>query len=50
MIGGDFNTITSRSDRKGRGVGYSEVESQDFRSFIEVMNVLEPPCLGKKFS
>lgn len=48
VIGGDFNTVTSKSDIKGRSVKFSSVESQTFRHFMAEMEVVELPCLGKK--
>lgn len=50
ILGGGFNTVTSRLEKKGRCVRYSEAESQDFMYFLDEMRVVEPISLGKRFS
>lgn len=35
IIGGDFNLVTNRTDRRGRSVRFSNIEAQDFRFFYE---------------
>ncbi|XP_058768462.1 uncharacterized protein LOC131642211 [Vicia villosa] len=50
IIGGDFNAIKSREERKGRGVISNANEAIEFAEFIEKSLLVDVPCKGKKFS
>lgn len=47
---GDFNNVTSRAEIRGKSGRFSETERNDFIFFMDEMNVVEPPCLGKKYT
>lgn len=47
IVGGDFNLVTNRADRRGKNTRFSNVEAQDFRFFMDEMGLVEAPCLGK---
>lgn len=49
-FGGDFNSITSREERRGLDGSYKGGEIIDFRYFIEENELIKVPCLGSKFS
>ncbi|MCI02663.1 hypothetical protein A2U01_0023697, partial [Trifolium medium] len=44
-IAGDFNAVSSRSERKGVSDGGRFSELRDFQQFIEVMEVVDLPVL-----
>ncbi|GMJ00605.1 hypothetical protein like AT4G29090 [Hibiscus trionum] len=48
IMGGDFNAIRARKERKGSGVKYPGIE--DFNSFIEKCKLLEIPLCGRNFT
>ncbi|CAI8609797.1 unnamed protein product [Vicia faba] len=50
IIGGDFNSIKNRSERKGRVEIESNNEMKSFVEFIEESMLVDIPCKGKKFS
>ncbi|PNX99941.1 cysteine-rich receptor-like protein kinase, partial [Trifolium pratense] len=49
-LGGDFNAISKRGERTGRGYAGSLTERTDFNSFMEAMEVVDIPVLGKQFT
>ncbi|XP_058760896.1 uncharacterized protein LOC131634265 [Vicia villosa] len=50
IIGGDFNAIKVREERKGRGVVSNVHEVIEFAEFIEKSRLVDVPCKGKKFT
>ncbi|KAK8556465.1 hypothetical protein V6N12_002867 [Hibiscus sabdariffa] len=48
IIGGDFNAVRSRLERKG--CKFKQVISDEFNSFIEASNLVDVPITGKKFT
>lgn len=50
LIGGDFNAVTSKKDRRGSSETSSAAERREFRQFIEGMELVDPPVLGKVLS
>lgn len=49
-LGGDFNEITHKEERRGDGGYFSRRGMEDFRSFIGHMEVVDIRCVGGKFS
>jgi hypothetical protein len=49
-IGSDFNAVLHRSERKGSSVDNRIRERTLFNRFVEEMEVVDVPVLGKKFS
>jgi hypothetical protein len=49
-LGGDFNAVLHSSERKGRSVDSRVGERFFFNRFVEEMEVIDVPVLGKKFS
>ncbi|XP_045831189.1 uncharacterized protein LOC123922522 [Trifolium pratense] len=49
-IGGDFNAILHLSERKGSSVATRRSEVNFFREFVDDMELIDIPVLGKKFS
>jgi hypothetical protein len=49
-VGGDFNAVLHNSERKGRSANSREGERTLFNRFVEEMEVIDVPVLGKKFS
>ncbi|XP_058783302.1 uncharacterized protein LOC131657978 [Vicia villosa] len=47
IIGGDFNTIKVREERKGRGAISNIYEVIEFAEFIEKSLLVDVPCKGK---
>ncbi|XP_058763699.1 uncharacterized protein LOC131637125 [Vicia villosa] len=50
IMGGDFNAIKKRSERKGRGIVHNTNDLEGFAEFIEESGLVDVPCKGKKFS
>ncbi|XP_058741336.1 uncharacterized protein LOC131613705 [Vicia villosa] len=50
IIGGDFNAVKDRSERKGRSGAVNNMEMSLFTEFIDKSLLLDFPCKGKKFS
>ncbi|XP_058753873.1 uncharacterized protein LOC131627052 [Vicia villosa] len=50
VIGGDFNSIKNCRERKGCSVVRSSCEWREFEEFIELSNLIDIPCKGKKYS
>lgn len=49
-IVGDFNAITSNRERKGFGNYIGSQEVQDFRNWLNCLELVDPPLLGRKFT
>lgn len=49
-VGGDFNAVSSRSERKGSSTNFKQAERTEFVTFIEDMQLIGVPSLGKKFT
>ncbi|XP_058783070.1 uncharacterized protein LOC131657719 [Vicia villosa] len=49
-IGGDFNMITSLDERIGISKKNYRKEIEDFKEFIEEMELVDPPTIGGKFT
>ncbi|XP_058774887.1 uncharacterized protein LOC131649156 [Vicia villosa] len=49
-IGGDFNVITSLEERVGISKKNYRKEIEDFKEFIEEMELVDPPTIGGKFT
>ncbi|PNX83333.1 hypothetical protein L195_g039374 [Trifolium pratense] len=49
-VGGDFNVILHSSERKGCSADSRQSERILFNRFVEEMEVIDIPVLGKKFS
>jgi hypothetical protein len=49
-LGGDFNAILRASERKGSSAVNRQRERIAFTCFVEEMEVIDVPVLGKKFS
>lgn len=47
---GDFNAVSNRSKRKGFGNYNGTQEIREFRNFINEMELIDPPLLGRKFT
>ncbi|XP_058768560.1 uncharacterized protein LOC131642301 [Vicia villosa] len=50
VIGGDFNSIKTCNERKGSSVIRSSCEWREFEEFIDLSNLIDIPCKGKKYS
>ncbi|CAK8566094.1 unnamed protein product [Lathyrus sativus] len=50
IIGGDFNAVKDRSERKGRQDGENTNEMELFGNFINDSGLIDVPCKGKKFT
>ncbi|GAU25065.1 hypothetical protein TSUD_257590 [Trifolium subterraneum] len=49
-VRGDFNSILHSSERKGSSIVSRQNESSLFNRFVEEMELIDTPVLGKKFS
>ncbi|XP_058776636.1 uncharacterized protein LOC131650960 [Vicia villosa] len=49
-LGGDFNEVSCREERKGERVCHSSRNMEDFRRFIELMDLVDIPCIGGRFT
>jgi hypothetical protein len=49
-LGGDFNAILRSSERKGYSADSRQGERLSFSHFVEEMEVIDVPVLGKKFT
>lgn len=49
-IVGDFNAVTSRLERSGCSSRFNNVEAREFVSFMDDMELVDVPVLGKKFT
>ncbi|XP_058741821.1 uncharacterized protein LOC131614218 [Vicia villosa] len=50
IIGGDFNAIKDRRERKGRWVDSNSQDFRGFADFIEETRLVDVPCKGRKFT
>ncbi|XP_058775987.1 uncharacterized protein LOC131650289 [Vicia villosa] len=50
IIGGDFNAVKDRRERKGRSGVVNNIEMDLFADFINKYFLVDVPCKGKKFS
>ncbi|XP_058726636.1 uncharacterized protein LOC131597999 [Vicia villosa] len=50
FVAGDFNEVSSREERKGVRDNYSGRNMEDFMRFIDDMELIDLPCVGKKFT
>ncbi|XP_058756965.1 uncharacterized protein LOC131630196 [Vicia villosa] len=50
IIGGDFNAVKDRSERKGRGAVSNSQDVSGFADFIVESRLVDVPCKGKKFT
>jgi hypothetical protein len=49
-VGGDFNDVLHSSERKGSSINRRYSERLLFNQFVEEMELVDVPVLGKKFS
>ncbi|MCH99417.1 endonuclease/exonuclease/phosphatase family protein, partial [Trifolium medium] len=49
-IGGDFKAVLHASERKGCSATSRQTEISQFNHFVEMMEVVDVPVLGKKFT
>lgn len=47
---GDFNAVVHRNERRGVSTGSYSAERREFLAFIEDMELVDVPVLGKKFT
>lgn len=50
MLRGDFNSVSSTEERIGIRVSYGGSEIEDFRSFIEDMNLIDVLSIGGDYT
>ncbi|CAJ2627612.1 unnamed protein product, partial [Trifolium pratense] len=50
VLGGDFNAISKSGERRGNSGRRSLSERSEFSLFMEAMEVIDIPVLGKKFT
>ncbi|XP_058756726.1 uncharacterized protein LOC131629938 [Vicia villosa] len=50
IIGGDFNAVKHRGERKGRTLYDNNSGMRLFAEFVEKSDLIDIPCKGKKFS
>lgn len=46
MVGGDFNAIKSKEERRWGDVGIKSGEMEDFSLFIDMMELVDVPVVG----
>lgn len=49
-VAGDFNVVMSRSEISGNPVNFNQAEIREFAAFMEDMDLIDVPILGKKFT
>lgn len=49
-LGGDFDVVCNREERLGGGVSYNSRDMEEFKNFIEEMDVIDIPSVGGKFT
>lgn len=49
-LGGDFNSVTCKEERVGRGLGCRVRDMKDFKAFIEEADLVDMPCVGVKIT
>lgn len=50
VTGGDFNIVIHKEERLGSGLSSRKREMEDFRAFIEEMDMLDMSCISGKFT
>ncbi|PNX55006.1 hypothetical protein L195_g048630 [Trifolium pratense] len=50
LSGGDFNVVLKVWERRGSSGGGGQAERDNFAHFTDVMEVVDVPVMGKKFS
>ncbi|XP_058751701.1 uncharacterized protein LOC131624805 [Vicia villosa] len=50
IFGEDFNAVKCRNERVGRSLDSNSSEMREFSDFIEVSELVDVPCKGKKYS
>lgn len=49
-MGGNFNATKSLEERRGRSSGSRTTEMEEFNSFIGLMELIDLPVVGKKYT
>ncbi|KAI5398482.1 hypothetical protein KIW84_064028 [Lathyrus oleraceus] len=49
-VGGDFNTVRVKAERKGISNNFNIKEAEDFEGFISSMNLVDVPMINKRFT
>ncbi|KAI5436046.1 hypothetical protein KIW84_022476 [Lathyrus oleraceus] len=49
-VGGDFNSVRVKEERKGISNNFNIKEAEDFEGFISSMNLVDVPMINKKFT
>lgn len=49
-VGGDFNAVLTRDERRGALNSFSSLEMREFKAFKDHMELIDVPVLGKKFT
>ncbi|KAI5405621.1 hypothetical protein KIW84_052410 [Lathyrus oleraceus] len=49
-VGGDFNSVRVKAERKGISNNFNIKEAEDFEGFISSMNLVDVPMINKKFT
>ncbi|KAI5405937.1 hypothetical protein KIW84_052621 [Lathyrus oleraceus] len=49
-VGGDFNTVRVKAERKGISNNFNLKEAEDFEDFISVMDLVDVPLINKRFT
>ncbi|XP_050908406.1 uncharacterized protein LOC127122036 [Lathyrus oleraceus] len=49
-VGGDFNTVRVKVERKGISNNFNLKEAEDFEDFIRSMDLVDVPLINKKFT
>ncbi|KAI5430646.1 hypothetical protein KIW84_035018 [Lathyrus oleraceus] len=49
-VGGDFNTVWVKAERKGISNNFNIREAEDFEGFISSMNLVDVPMINKRFT
>ncbi|CAL5191793.1 unnamed protein product [Lathyrus oleraceus] len=49
-VGGDFNTVRVKVERKGISNNFNLKEAEDFEDFISSMDLVDVPLINKKFT
>ncbi|KAI5403769.1 hypothetical protein KIW84_051070 [Lathyrus oleraceus] len=49
-VGGDFNTVRVKAERKGISNNFNLKEAEDFEDFISSMDLVDVPLINKRFT
>lgn len=49
-MAGDFNAVLSSGERRGSSTSYYNLEIREFSTFVEDMEIIDVPVIGKKFT